>query len=207
MDPFGPTFRSVNKLIATILLGHCFSMEDDTLGRLSQGSKALDEFSGSFWPRVCIPHIATHLLFCITVAPAVRSEDLILSPATVAVPQRRALSWRVRQEALEVGHYFPLRPLSLLLCSASSWTCASSKEKKQVGRPLKKGGILCRASMPSLSSSHAPKGNLPYTEAESYRPAAAHIRPDSAQLVIKRGLQTVDCGSPVTAASMEALEP
>ncbi|XP_066477668.1 cytochrome P450 2J2-like [Tiliqua scincoides] len=51
MDPFSPIFCSVNKLIATILLGHCFSMEDDTLQRLNKGSKALEEFSGTIWPR------------------------------------------------------------------------------------------------------------------------------------------------------------
>ncbi|KAJ6653662.1 hypothetical protein lerEdw1_008850 [Lerista edwardsae] len=62
-DPFSPVFRSVNKLIATVLLGHCFSTEDDTLCRLSQGSKALQEFSGSVWPRIydAFPGVMKHL--------------------------------------------------------------------------------------------------------------------------------------------------
>lgn len=63
VDPFSTIFRSVNKLIARILFGHCFSMEEDTLRRLGKGSKAIEEFSGSFWPRLfdTFPRLMKHL--------------------------------------------------------------------------------------------------------------------------------------------------
>ncbi|XP_062987869.1 cytochrome P450 2K1-like [Elgaria multicarinata webbii] len=52
VDPYSPILLSVNNVISAMLLGHCFSEDDDAFHRLIKGSKATEAFTGSLWPRV-----------------------------------------------------------------------------------------------------------------------------------------------------------